>query len=192
MNKITSEHTDDARLLLLIELGDRAAFDVIYEKYWAKTYSSAYKRLRDEDEAKNVVQEIFINIWVRRGQPIENLPAYLNIAVRNQVYKVVEKQKCTTPFLDAFESISSPNEGADRNILWQEFYSYYETLLAGLPPKRQQIFRLRFHDDQTTKAIADQMGISRKTVQNQLGKAIEQLRMVLFSNFILIVLLLLF
>jgi RNA polymerase sigma-70 factor (ECF subfamily) len=192
MNKITSENTDDARLLLLIEQGDRAAFNVIYEKYWAKAYSSAYKRLRDEDEAKNVVQEIFINIWVRRGQPIENLPAYLNIAVRNQVYKVVEKQKCSTPFLDAFESISSPNEGADRNILWQEFYSYYENLLAGLPPKRQQIFRLRFHEDQTTKAIADQMGISRKTVQNQLGKAIEQLRMVLFSNFILVILLLLF
>jgi RNA polymerase sigma factor (sigma-70 family) len=45
-----------------------------------------------------------------------------------------------------------------------------------LPPKRQQIFRLRFHDDIPTKTIASQMRISRKTVQNQLGKAIEQLR----------------
>ncbi len=186
MNQITLDLTNDGLLLLQIEQGNKDAFNILYEKYWTQTYSKAYQRLKDEHEAKNIVQEIFVNIWVRRGEKIENFPAYLNIAVRNRVYKLVEKQKCISPFLNILENISSPNQNADGNILWQEFYSSYETLLAKLPQKRQQIFRLRFHEDQTTKAIANQMGISRKTVQNQLGKAIEQLRLVLFSNFILL------
>ncbi len=193
MNFNTADLHADASLLYRVEQGDKEAFNIIYEKYWTLTYSNAFKRLKNEDEAKDVVQEIFTNLWLRKGKVIDNLPGYLNIAVRNQVFKLIEKQKCISPFLDTLENISSENQNADGNVLWQEFYSTYECLLTTLPPKRQQIFRLRFHDDLSTKAIAEQVGISRKTVQNQLGKAIEQLRMLLFSNlFQLIALFLIF
>jgi RNA polymerase sigma-70 factor (ECF subfamily) len=66
---------------------------------------------------------------------------------------------------------------ADSNIEYQEFYKAYEAVLKTISPKKQLIFRLRFHEDLSTKVIADQLGITRKTVQNQLGRAIEQLRL---------------
>jgi RNA polymerase sigma-70 factor (family 1) len=184
---LSQDVTNDSSLLLQIEQGSSEAFNILYERHWASAYANAYKRLKDADEAKNIVQEIFVNIWVRRGDRIDNFPAYLNIAVRNRVYKLVEKKKCISPFLDTLENITTINQNADDNILWKEFYKSYEALLTTLPQKRQQIFRLRYHEDQTTKDIAERMGISRKTVQNQLGKAIEQLRLVLFSNFIFII-----
>jgi len=170
------EVQDDKLLLLQLQEGKRAAFNILYNKYWEQTYSNAFKRLKDEDQAKDIVQEIFVSIWVNRHSPINNLPAYLSISVRNRVFKLAAKNKNTTPYLEVFDNIPAQNEKADSNILWQEFYQAYEQLLLTLPPKRQQIFRLRFHDDMPTKTIASQMQISRKTVQNQLGKAIEQLR----------------
>ncbi len=176
MEDINPEVQDDKILLMQLQEGKRTAFNILYNKYWEQTYSNAYKRLRDEDLAKDIVQEIFVSIWVNRHSPISNLPAYLSISVRNQVFKIAAKSKNLTPYLEVFDNIPAQNEKADGNLLWQEFYHSYEKLLSTLPPKRQQIFRLRFHDDIPTKTIASQMRISRKTVQNQLGKAIEQLR----------------
>jgi len=176
MENISSAVQDDKTLLLQLQEGKRSAFNILYNRYWEQTYSSAYKRLRDEDQAKDIVQEIFVSIWVNRHNLINSLPAYLSISVRNQVFKQAARNKNLTPYSEVFENITAQNEKADSNILWQEFYRAYEEMLLKLPPKRQQIFRLRFHDDIPTKTIASQMQISRKTVQNQLGKAIEQLR----------------
>lgn len=176
MENINPEIQSDRLLLLQLQQGEKSAFNILYNKYWEQAYSNAYKRLGDAEQAKDIVQEIFVSIWVNRQNPINNLPAYLCIAVRNQVFKLTAKNKNISLYLDAFENIAAKNEKADSNLLWQEFYRSYEAIISKLPPKRQQIFKLRFHDDIPTKTIANQLQISRKTVQNQLGKAIEQLR----------------
>jgi RNA polymerase sigma factor (sigma-70 family) len=187
MNIIDSDIiNDDALLLRELQHGSEKAFKILYQKYWAQAYSSAYKRLQDADQAKDVVQDIFTNIWLNRENRIENLLSYLRVSVRNQVFKLVNKQKSNCPFVDMFNNIPALNENADSNIQYQEFYKAYEALLTALPSKMQVIFRLRYHDDLTTKAIAAHLGISRKTVQNQLGKAVDQLRVNLLPSLVLI------
>ena len=182
MNLIKPNQTNDAELLQQVEQGSKYAFNVLYEKYWSQTYSNAYKSLKDDDQAKDVVQEIFTHIWLKKETlHIDNLPAYLNIAVRNRVFKLIEKQKLIHPFFDILETMPATYLQADANLLWKEFFRSYEALLMTLPPKRQLIFRLRFQEDLPTKDIAMQLGLSRKTVQNQLGKAIEQLRISLLQ-----------
>lgn len=181
-----SDLLDDKFLLAQIQLGDKTSFTQLYKKYWRQTYANAYKRLNDVEQAEDVVQEIFVNIWLKRETLIHNFPAYLNIAVRNRVIKLGIKQQHTSPFLDIFNNIPATNQNADSNISWNEFYDAYQALLSTLPPKRQRIFRLRFHEDLTTNEIAIEMGITRKTVQNQLGKAVEQLRASLLSFIIIL------
>jgi RNA polymerase sigma-70 factor (ECF subfamily) len=177
MNLINPNYTDDALLLQQIEKGCKQSFNVLFEKYWDKAYVGAYRRLKDPDHAKDIVQEVFTHIWLKRESlHIDNLPAYLNIAVRNQVFKLVKKQKHIHPFFDILEDMPATNLHTDGNLLWKEFLTSYEALLNTLPPKRQIIFRLHFQEDLPTKEIATQLGITRKTVQNQLGKAIEKLR----------------
>lgn len=187
MNNIISGTANDKLLLIQVQQGNKAAFNLLYDKYWAQAYSSAYKRLRDSDQAKDIVQDIFISIWLKREILIENLPAYLNIAVRNRVFKLAEKQKNFTPLLEKLDTLPALHQNADSNIHYQEFCKAYDALLSNLPPKRQLIFRLRFQEDFTTKAIAGQLGITRKTVQNQLGKAIEHLKIVLLPCLMFIV-----
>jgi len=187
MKPIESIHTDDNLLLQQIEQGCKHAFNILYEKHWRKAYTEAYKRLKDSDQAKDIVQEIFTHVWLKRENlHINNLPAYLNIAIRNKVFKLVEKQKLIHPFFNILEDMPATYLQTDDNLLWKEFLISYEALLNTLPPKRQIIFRLHFQNDLPTKDIAAQLGITRKTVQNQLGKAIEKLKISLLPFLIIL------
>lgn len=184
MDQIKVIVSDDELLLQQIGLGNKEAFNLLYEKYWEKTYADAYKRLQDWDGAKDIVQDIFTHIWVKQKTlRIHNLPAYLNIAVRNKSFKFLAKQKLKHPFFGILETMPAASLQADNNILWKEFLSAYEAMLNVLPEKRQVIFRMRFQEDLSTKDIAAQLGISRKTVQNQLTRTVEELRVSLFHLF---------
>ena len=177
MNQIEPNLTNDTLLLQQVEEGSKKAFNVLFEKYWESAFSDAYKRLKKYDAAKDIVQEIFTHIWINRETlHIENLPAYLNVAIRNRVIKFVAKQKLVHPFFSILENIPEKNSQTDADLLWKEFFKSYEALMKSLPPKRQVIFRLRYQEDLPTKVISMQLGITRKTVQNQLGKAIDTLR----------------
>ncbi len=179
-------------LLLLSQLtaGDKASFGLLYEKYWETVYAEGYKRLKDRDQAKDIVQDIFTSLWLRRETlRIENLPAYLKTAVRNRVFKILAKEKITHPFFDFLHEIPSGAGGPDGNLLWQEFLRSYENFVGSLPPRKQLIFRLRFQEDLSTQEIAQRMGLSRKTVQNQIGRVIEHLKLHLFYTIKIILLL---
>lgn len=177
MNHVDPNLTDDTILLQQVGEGSKKAFNILFEKYWESAFSDACKRLKKYDNAKDIVQEIFTHIWINRETlHIENLPAYLNVAVRNKVIKFVAKQKLVHPFFSMLDNIPEMNDQPDANLLWKEFFNSYEALMESLPPKRQVIFRLRYEEDLPTKVISMQLGITRKTVQNQLGKAIETLK----------------
>lgn len=169
--------SQDAMLLLQVAQGSTASFKLLYEKYWEFTYSEAYKRLKDSSQAKDIVQEIFSSIWRRKETlHIGNLTAYLRIAVRNRVFKALAKQKLTHSYFDLWPITPAASQQADAHLLWQEFLQSYEALLKTLPPRKQLIFRLRFQEDLSTTDIARRLKLSRKTVQNQIGRAIELLR----------------
>jgi len=175
----------DEHLLKQITLGNKAAFGELYTKYWDKAYFQAFKGLADEDKAKDIVQEIFLNIWLRKEFLITNFPAYLRASIRNQVLKQVARERHIDYTAIALPDIPSPYIQADAQIRRTEFYASYNQIVATLPPKRQTIFKLRHHDDLTTKTIAAELGLSVKTVQNQLGKAVEQLSASLWKLIVL-------
>src|SRR5690606_6400475 len=185
MTSLNLEKNQDALLLEQIASGDKTAFGKLYEKYWHIAYVKAFKRLKNEASAKDVVQEIFVNIWSREKTPIANFPAYLNISVRNQVLKFLARERHTEGFLEHLPEVVPSYLTADTNIKRSEFYTSYERGVAAMPPKRRLIFQLRHRDDLTTKVIADRLGLSIKTVQNQLGKAAEQLKGSLLRFFVL-------
>ena len=172
--------TEDFLLLQKVKDGSKDAFNLLFKKYWERAYSNAYKRVKNAEDAKDIVQEIFTKIWLNRQiQTIENFPAYLHVAIRNNVIKLLAKQKPFHPFFDILENIPQKNSEADSSLLWNEFLESYEALLEKMPPKRQEIFRLRYHENHTTRDISLQLGITRKTVQNQLGKAVQSLKVAL-------------
>lgn len=185
MDLISRLDANDALLLQRMRNDDREAFNVLFGKYWAWMYDKAFKRLKDPVAAKDIVQDIFVYLWVNRHQVITNLPAYLHVSVRNRVLQSLRAKKNREAFLDPADRIFDNLLSNDPTALQRkEFYHSFEKLVSSLPPKRQEIFRLRYNEELNTRDIALKMGLTQKTVQNQLGKAVDKLRVALLQLFL--------
>ena len=171
------DKVQDKLLLLKLKEGNTDAFDALYEKYWKEIYTAAFKRLQDPAQAKDITQDVFLQLWLKREENnIDNLPAYLFTATKNKVYNWMEKERRFTPVPELLLQLKTSHDQTDAEILRKEFMKAYEALIDTLTQSQQQIFRMRYQQDLSTSEIAELLDISRKTVQNQLGKAVAQLR----------------
>ena len=134
------QENPDAFLLAHLEQGDPDAFNALYNKYWQQAYATAFKRLKDTQQVKDIIQEVFTKIWINRKTHIENFPAYLHIAIRNAVIKSSIKQKRATAFVEQWNKNSFEFSRADDEIQWKEFSKAYNEVIKRLPIKRQAIY----------------------------------------------------
>jgi len=167
----------DKLLLLKLKEGSSVAFDALYERHWQSIYSAAFKRLQNPDLAKDMTQDVFLQLWLKREESnILNLPAYLHTSVKNMIFNWMERERKFTPVPDLLLQLKVSMDEADSAILLKEFMKAYEALILTLTPSQQVIFRMRYQQDLSTAEIAERLDISRKTVQNQLNRAVTQLR----------------
>lgn len=179
------QRTEDSELLTKLTNGDRAAFDVLYNRHWKMVFDAAYKRVDSVDDAKDIAQEVFVQLWQRRTKtPIKQLSSYLFVAARNGVFKHFEQAHKFLSDPEAADHQPDPTH-ADQHLLYKEFVQSFAQLVATLPPQQQQIFKMRFEQDMSSQEIAEALGISPKTVRNLLGRSLATLRSSLFTIFIL-------
>lgn len=140
-------------------------------------YNSAFKRLHDEKQCEDLVQNVFTDLWERRGEvDIENLPAYLHTAVRFQVIRHSTRTRAASPLTDNLESILiSPLQPEDP-LIEQEILEIVRLWIAALPEKRREIFLMYYTEELSSSRIAEVLGVSRKTVQNQIATATNSIR----------------
>jgi len=179
----------DSDLKAMLMHGSEAAFDKIYDRYWKKMFNEAYKRLDNLELSEEVVQDVFIDLWIKREtREIDNLYAYLTMAVRYQVYAVYNKRKNLPFFEEPLDHMAFSADEADSECFQKELIAGINLWLFTQPEKRREIFRLRYLEDMSTKEISDTLSISQKTVQNQLNLAQDSLRASV-SKFTLLILL---
>ena len=164
----------DPELLVMLRMDDRAAFNKIFSRYWSKLYISAYKLLRDRQASEDIVQEVLLQLWVKRHeQLIKNLNNYLYTAIRFQVFKLIRSQKVR---VELFEEIEHFGVDPEQALIALDINAQLEKHIAQLPEKCQQIFRLSRQDLLSNQEIADLLGISIKTVEAQLTIARRKLK----------------
>lgn len=177
---------DDRNLLELLQSGDEGALAAIYDRYWSKLYLQAYNIIRDRQTAEDIVQEIIVQLWMKRTViQIANLNAWLYSAVRYQVFRAVRSGKLPAPVL--IENLHFIND-TDSRLIEKEIQKLLDEGVADLPEKCRQIFSLSRREHLTTKEIATRLGIAPKTVENQLTIALRRLRSVLGDVLIWLVL----
>jgi RNA polymerase sigma-70 factor (ECF subfamily) len=168
----------DNELLELIAQDNRDAFDALYDRYWELLFHAAFKRLKYKEQCKDLIQDVFVDLWCRRGQvAISNVKAYLFTAVRFQVYKLVAKEKAGPAFFELYETIASSAFGAEGTLMEKEFLEHVKAWIDELPEKKRTMLLLHTQHDKSTKEIAHELSLSQKTVQNQLGSIIYRLRL---------------
>ncbi|WP_295125325.1 sigma-70 family RNA polymerase sigma factor [uncultured Chitinophaga sp.] len=166
----------DQDLINQIAAGSEEAFGILFQRHWERLYLSASRKLGDPELAREVVHDVFMDLWRLRGQrDITNVPAYLGKALYNRVInKLVGKKD--TYFFDILETHGQSLYEADQSLLEKDLLGLISAWIAVLPERRREIFVRHYFDHLTTQEIADSMGISQKTVQNQLSIATQYLR----------------
>lgn len=184
------QHTipDDNELIAGLKLGNQQAFESLFNKYWEKAFNQAYKRLKNEEDAKDVVQEFFTAIWLKRESLyIDNFTAYLYTSIRNNTLKLLQRQHTDHSFFNVENTLQETSALPDTAIVIEEFLQAYQDLLETLTPQCRTVFQMKFNEQLSTKEISVKLNIKRKTVQNHLGKAIHQLKLSLLRFLILVI-----
>lgn len=160
-------------------INKKLVFNKVYEQNWKALYVFAFNILRDKQSAEDIIQEIFIDFWLRMSETdIQNFTAYLFQAVRNQCAKKLKSKKLTAFELEIFEEALQLIEDEQtiefsKEILMEEVKQRAHEIL---PKKCLDIFTLRFYYNMTIKEIAEQKSLSISTVENQINKALKLLK----------------
>jgi RNA polymerase sigma-70 factor (ECF subfamily) len=173
---LDSAQTDE-QLLEDIRHGDQSAFDELYRRHWISLYDAAFKRLDNRQQAEDIVQEIFIRIWIRRQElAINNVAAYLHTAVRYKVLSYFSRNKDASNFYEPFEATLTETDTPEQCLIAKELLELVYDFAETLSDRKKQIFLLHIKNKLSTKEIAEVLGITQKSVQNQLGPTLQGLR----------------
>jgi len=165
-------------LFLLTKQGNQTSFQELYERNWLSLYNVAFKRLKDSETCKDVIQDVFTDLWDKRKEKtITAVLPYLHTAVRYKIYTLLSQGRAMPHFVEPFENMSASPLTADSYFNEQELLKMLHLWMNTLPEKRREIFRLRFIEQKSTSEISKQLNISQKTVQNQLLLASQDLKL---------------
>jgi RNA polymerase sigma-70 factor, ECF subfamily len=170
-----------------------------FEKFFREKYRGfcllACKYLKDIETAEEVVQDVLVKLWDKRDQ-IEikgSVLAYINISVKNSCLNYIKHKNIVLTYekteTQRLSWDPTENEEEMRDL---ELETAVLNAIAELPPQRQKIFSMSRVDGLKYHEIADKMGLSIKTVEAQMGKALKQLRVSLkdFMGILAIIILL--
>ena len=182
----------DEGLFKLLKQQELGAFEEIYSRYWKKLYSAAFKRVQSREISEEIVQDIFTSLWINREiLAIEKVSAYLFTAVKYKIINHLQREMSRRTYskLIVNEPAALHDNSTEETVFLNEFDEALEQEIKKLPPKRQQIFKMSRQEHLSIKQVASHLGISEKTAENQLGKALKVLKLNLkhFNFFIVIV-----
>ena len=178
MEKENLQQTDEL-LMAAIKAGDMHSFSEIYQRYWPLLYRHAFKILKDEESAEDVVQDVYIKFWEMAPQiSIEiSVERYLYRMVRNQILNMIEKTSVRSSYLqDLGNFMKEGYEITDHLVRERILIKIIEDEIKKLPLRMREVFELKRNNHLSYKEIADVMDISELTVKTQMNKAITILR----------------
>lgn len=170
---------DDEKLIYLLTQRNQNAFSEIYRRYWHILFLHACKIIRDEDEAKDIVQDIFISLWNSSSKIhiTSNLKGYLYVTVRNRILNRIRQTKSSEDFLGLLaKEINGIDESTTELINERELQEIIDNEVNSLPPRMKQVFQLSREEFLTHKQIAQRLGTSEETVKKQISGSLKILR----------------
>ena len=177
----------DIDLTKLLRSGDSRAFSQIFDRYWDKLFVHAIKMLDDEDEAKDLVQELFVSLWVKAEAGElhlqTSLSGYLYVATRNKVLNHIRQKKTRNTFEEALATYIDLNQySVIEKISEKELAAALDSEIQSLPPKMREVFELSRKEHFSHKEISLQLSISDTTVKKQINNALKILKMKMGST----------
>lgn len=169
----------DNELVVLLQSGDRRAFEVIYRRYASLLFRYVADKLTRREDCEEIVQETFVWLWSHRQSldHVTELRPYLYGIVRHKVFNYIRHNGIRREYADHFLKFGSvvDNSNEEQNNL-ADVMKLLDNAIAKLPERCQVAFRLSRIEHLPIATIAEQMSISTRTVENYITQALKHLR----------------
>jgi len=175
----TSTTYIESDILRQIAEGDESAFHLLFNEHWQNIYGVAYMLTKSAPMAEDMVQEIFMKLWVKREQlpEVENFRNYLFIVARNHIFNELKKKSTDILFTDhLFEYFHEIRETPEKKLIEKEAEQIIGEIIERLPQQQKMIYRLSREEGLSRNEMADRLGIAPNTVRNHLARALEMIR----------------
>ncbi len=175
--KPTSSSVTNSELLRRLRAGDEDAYGTIYRTWYEPMRRIAERMLRDNDAAEEVVQDVMLELWRRREQLVfEGSPqAYLFQSTRNRSLNRLRRARVESR--DEFDTDTLPaHSSADADAVGKEMHAAFLEAVASLPPRCKQVFELNRVRGLRYAEVAEELGVTVKAVEAQMGKALKVMR----------------
>lgn len=175
-------------LLILLRQGNMLAFDTIYKRYSGKLFYFVVRYVKQETDAEEIIQEVFIKLWENRHK-IEtdtSFDSFLFTITYNSMISFIRKQLNEKRHLENLNTEQTTNETDDLTdeIHFKELQSQIQSLLNNLTPRQREIFYLSREEGMTHDEIAKKLGVSANTVKNHIVTTLAFLRSHLDNDFL--------
>lgn len=169
----------DKELFGLLIQGNEKAFSEMYHRYKEALYCHANRSLSDHDEARDMVQEVFANLWAKRDSlhVPDSVDAYLYGAIRNRILNFIAHQKVIDRYVGSIDTfLNRSHNTTDHPLRHKELEQLLLREIDRLPKKMKEIFEMSRKQGMSYKQIAEELNISDQTVKKQVQRAIKILR----------------
>ncbi|SDL16017.1 RNA polymerase sigma-70 factor, ECF subfamily [Pedobacter sp. ok626] len=169
----------DEELAAFLKGGDHLAFTEIYNRFFSVLYIHAYRRLKDDEEASDLIQEIFAAIWDKRKMLdlTGSLSSYLYKSIHNRILNKFTHKKVSDRYMDSLVNYSELNYTyADHKVRERDLKRLIEKEIDALPEPMRAIFILSRKEHLSHKEIAEVMDMTEQAVKSQVKRALKVLR----------------
>ena len=167
----------DNELIALLKESDHFAYNEIYNRYFYLIFTHACKKLRDEEQAKDIVQDVFATLWFKRetSLPVNNLAGYLFTAVRNKIFDLFAHQQVKEKYFDSLyhQWTAYTDVPTDHRIRENDLNTYIEKAIGELPSKMRQVFEMSRKENLSHKEIAAKLNTTENNVSKQVNNALR-------------------
>ena len=170
---------NEKELLALIAEGDESSFAKLFNYYRDWIYSIAYKLTHSTSIAEEMVQDIFLKIWLRRADlvNVQNFRAYLFIVTRNDVFRTLKQiARNYKVFLLTDEDQLLANNDSSDLIMGKEYYSLLKRSIDRLPNQQRQVYNLIKDQGLKRDEVAELLHLQPETVKFHLAEAMKNIR----------------
>jgi RNA polymerase sigma factor (sigma-70 family) len=174
--------SSDSSLFELIKAGNHLAYTSIIDRYWEELYRHIWSKIKNPDDAKDMVQDIFLGLWKNRLTITidrnDNLAPYLFRSAKYAVINHFSRPGITIADEQAFSAaLKAPSEiRTDDLVLINELQNLVDNEVSQLPERLQVPYRLSREQDLPVKEIAQKLSLSEQTVKNNISAALSAIR----------------
>jgi RNA polymerase sigma-70 factor (ECF subfamily) len=172
------ELQDKESILHLLSQGSEYAFTQIFDHYRGAVYGTAFKFLKSQEAAEEIVQDIFLKLWMKRSElpSIQNFNGFLFTSARNAILDKLRKTANEKTAQQVLSKQQSFTDNTDHRVQDNQYQQILEQAIDNLSPQQKEVFRLAKMEGYSYKEIADHLGISVLTVKVHMNKALASLR----------------